>query len=222
MLESLALSRQGEIDAIKILSDALRLAEPGGYIRLFADEGTPMSQLLAHLAGRGVMPDYVAKLQAAIEADKQARQTPSLAPSAPRPQALIEPLSQRGLQVLQLVAEGLSNREISERLVLTLITVKGHNQKIFDKLQVHRRTEAVAHAANWVCYSPSGSFPLSFRNNTPLNTSKPYFSIYTPLSIADRLLAHSRVPQQRVPQASGTARRAPPPQVPPCTSSPRC
>ncbi|MCA9988174.1 MAG: response regulator transcription factor [Anaerolineales bacterium] len=61
-------------------------------------------------------------------------------------QALIEPLSERELEVLQLVAAGLSNREISERLFLALSTVKGHNRNIYDKLQVQRRTEAIARA----------------------------------------------------------------------------
>jgi LuxR family maltose regulon positive regulatory protein len=60
--------------------------------------------------------------------------------------ALIEPLSQRELDVLRLIAKGLSNREISERLFLALSTVKGHTRIIFDKLQVQRRTEAVARA----------------------------------------------------------------------------
>ena len=60
--------------------------------------------------------------------------------------SLAEPLSQRELEVLHLISQGLSNREISERLFLALDTVKGHNQKIFSKLQVQRRTEAVARA----------------------------------------------------------------------------
>jgi LuxR family maltose regulon positive regulatory protein len=60
--------------------------------------------------------------------------------------SLVEPLSQRELEVLQLIAQGLSNREISEQLYLALSTVKGHNRNIFDKLQVQRRTEAVARA----------------------------------------------------------------------------
>ena len=64
----------------------------------------------------------------------------------PPAQALIEPLSQREIEVLQLMAKGLSNQEICARLFITLSTVKGHNQKIFDKLQVQRRTEAVARA----------------------------------------------------------------------------
>ena len=59
---------------------------------------------------------------------------------------MVEPLSERELEVLRLVAQGLSNREIGERLFLALNTVKGHNQKIFNKLQVQSRTEAVARA----------------------------------------------------------------------------
>ena len=59
---------------------------------------------------------------------------------------LIEPLSERELEVLKLIAQGLSNREISERLFLALSTVKGHSRIIFDKLQVHNRTEAAARA----------------------------------------------------------------------------
>jgi len=61
-------------------------------------------------------------------------------------QPLVEPLSERELEVLRLIALGLSNREISERLFLALSTVKGHNRSIFDKLQVQSRTEAVARA----------------------------------------------------------------------------
>ncbi|MEZ4593591.1 MAG: response regulator transcription factor, partial [Chloroflexota bacterium] len=61
-------------------------------------------------------------------------------------QPLLDPLSDRELEVLQLVAEGLSNRQIAERLYLALSTVKGHNRLIYDKLNVKRRTEAVAKA----------------------------------------------------------------------------
>ena len=62
------------------------------------------------------------------------------------PSTLVEPLSQRELEILRLVAEGLSNQEIGERLFLSVHTVKGHNGRIFDKLQVQRRTEAIARA----------------------------------------------------------------------------
>jgi len=88
------------------------------------------------------MPDYTAKLLAAFEdTTKDEGRTTELSPSS-----LVEPLSERELEVLQLVAQGLSNREISERLFLALDTVKGHNRRIYGKLQVQRRTEAVARA----------------------------------------------------------------------------
>ena len=95
------------------------------------------------------VPDSHKWLLAAFEdATKDEGRTtePSPSSSVLRPSSLIEPLSQRELEVLQLIAQGLSNREISERLFLALMTVKGHNQKIFGKLQVQRRTEAVARA----------------------------------------------------------------------------
>ena len=89
------------------------------------------------------MPDYVGRLLAAFEAEKQKSKTQPVLPAA---QPLIEPLSQREIEVLQLIAQGLSNREIGERLFLALSTVKGHNRIIFNKLQVQSRTEAVARA----------------------------------------------------------------------------
>jgi ATP/maltotriose-dependent transcriptional regulator MalT len=66
--------------------------------------------------------------------------------SVPGQSALVEPLTPRELEVLQLIAEGLSNQEIGTRLFLALDTVKGHNRRIFEKLQVQRRTEAIARA----------------------------------------------------------------------------
>lgn len=102
-----------------------------------------MAQLLSEAAAHGMMPDYIGKLLAAFEAEAQ---TSEDKPNLPLAQSLIEPLSQRELEVLLLIAQGLSNREISERLFLALSTVKGHNQKIFDKLQVQSRTEAIARA----------------------------------------------------------------------------
>ena len=92
------------------------------------------------------MPEYTGKLLAVFETEKKKSEDKSSLSPAPPAQPLIEPLSQRELEVLQLIAQGISNREISERLFIALITVKGHNQKIFGKLQVRRRTEAVARA----------------------------------------------------------------------------
>jgi LuxR family maltose regulon positive regulatory protein len=144
VLQAVALHANGEKDkAVQLLGEALALAKPGGFIRLFVDEGAPMAQLLLEAASQGVMPDYIGKLLAAFEAEKRkSEDKPDLPPAQP----LIDPLSLRELEVLQLLAKGLSNREIGKRLFLALDTVKGHNRKIFDKLQVQSRTEAVARA----------------------------------------------------------------------------
>jgi LuxR family maltose regulon positive regulatory protein len=144
VLQSVALRAHGEKDqAVQVLGKALALAEPGGFIRIFVDEGEPMAQLLFEATSHGIMPDYVSRLLTAFEAEKQKSE---VKPDFPPAEPLIESLSQRELKILQLIAQGLSNREIGERLFLALDTIKGHNRKIFDKLQVQSRTEAIARA----------------------------------------------------------------------------
>jgi LuxR family maltose regulon positive regulatory protein len=144
ILQAVALHAHGETDkAVPLLGNALALAEPEGFIRIFVDEGIPMAQLLSETSAQGIMPDYVAKLLAVFETEDQKREDKS---SVPFVQPLIEPLSQRELEVLRLISQGLSNHEIGKRLFLALDTVKGHNRRIYDKLQVQRRTEAVARA----------------------------------------------------------------------------
>lgn len=144
VLQAVAYHALGEKDlAVQRLGEALALAEPGGFIRLFVDEGTPIAQLLSEAAAYGIMPDYTGKLLAVFKAEEQPPEAKSYLPPV---QPLIEPLSQRELEVLHLIAQGLSNHEIGEKLCVALDTVKGHNQKIFGKLQVQRRTEAVARA----------------------------------------------------------------------------
>ncbi|SRR5216683_45980 len=145
VLQAVVLEAHGDKDqAVHLLFDALSLASPGGFIRLFVDEGRPMTHLLSEAAALGMLPDYTGKLIAVCKAEEQKHEdTSSLPPPA---QPLIEPLSRREVEVLHLIAQGLSNQEISERLFLALDTVKGHNRNIFDKLQVQRRTEAVARA----------------------------------------------------------------------------
>jgi LuxR family maltose regulon positive regulatory protein len=144
VLQALALQAHGEKDrAAGLLGEALALAEPGGFIRIFLDEGALMAQLLSETADQGIMPGYAARLLAGWEAEAQASQAKSGGSPA---QPLIEPLSPRELEVLRLIAQGLSNQEISARLFLAVDTVKGHNRRIYDKLGVQRRTEAVARA----------------------------------------------------------------------------
>jgi LuxR family transcriptional regulator, maltose regulon positive regulatory protein len=144
VLQALACEAQGNTQsALKSLERALTLAEPEGYVRIFVDEGIPIAKLLSEIASRGTMTDYTDKLLAIITKEMQERANKSNLPTV---QPLIEPLSQREVEVLRLVVQGFSNREISERLFLALPTVKGYNRTIFNKLQVHRRTEAVARA----------------------------------------------------------------------------
>src|SRR6266702_1961633 len=145
VLQAVALHMHGDKDkAVHLLCDALALAAPGGFIRLFVDEGPPMAHLLSEAEALGRMPAYTGKLLAVLEADAQKHENTSSLP--PPAQPLIEPLSPRELEVLHLMAQGLSNQEMCERLFLALSTVKGHNRNIFGKLQVQRRTEAVARA----------------------------------------------------------------------------
>jgi LuxR family maltose regulon positive regulatory protein len=140
VLQAVALHTHGETNkAVQLLSEAMSLAEPGGFVRTFVDEGAPMAQLLYEAAAQGIMPDYAGKLLDAFDMDEQGDTNLS-------PQNLVEPLSQREIEVLQLIAKGLSNREISERLFLALDTVKGHNRNIYSKLGVKNRTQAVKKA----------------------------------------------------------------------------
>lgn len=142
MLRALALEACGDLaGALPSLERALSLAESEGYIRLFIGEGLPMTRLLTEASARGIMPRYTATLLAAV-ASHPGRDTH---PSTPA-RDMAEPLTEREIEVLRLVAEGRSNREIADRLFLALDTVKGHNRRIFAKLDVERRTEAIARA----------------------------------------------------------------------------
>ncbi len=148
LLKASALYAQGDVaQAMSSLEHALSLGEPEGYVRVFVDQGPPMARLLYQAATRGIMPEYAGKLLAAFP---DAELT---APPAPPPVEMIEPLSERELEILQLIAEGLSNREIAQRLVLSLATVKWHTGNIYGKLSVKNRTQAVARAREMGLFS---------------------------------------------------------------------
>jgi len=146
LLDALALYAQRKTEsALTTLKQALALAEPENYVRSFLDLGKPMEEFLSWSLEGKVLDEphqraYVSKLLSQFDTNV------SVEIKQPIGNALIEPLSPRELDVLRLIAQGLSNREISERLFLALSTVKGHTRIIFDKLQVQRRTEAVARA----------------------------------------------------------------------------
>ena len=123
--------------ALTCLDKAIFLAEQEGYVRIFLDEGEPMAILLQHAAKKGIHPAYVRRLlSAASSADKRT----TLA------QPLLEPLSERELEILRLVAEGKSNQQIAAALIIATGTVKKHLNNIFGKLSVQSRTQCVARA----------------------------------------------------------------------------
>jgi len=123
---------------LEYLTQALQLAEDGGFIRSFVEAGEELIPLLRKAAGRGVSPDYVGRILAVLteKADKARAGAPSM----------IEPLSERELEVLRLVAAGLSNREIADELVISTGTAKTHVHNLCGKLGVRNRTEAAIKA----------------------------------------------------------------------------
>jgi LuxR family maltose regulon positive regulatory protein len=141
-----ALAYQAQADAAgasAALEKALSLGEAEGYVRVFVDQGAPMAGLLQRAAARGTAPEYVNRLLAAFAAEGQEMAAPPLPPGV---SPLVESLTGRELEVLQLVAGGYSNREIAQALVITLNSVKKHTSNIYGKLGVHSRTQAVARA----------------------------------------------------------------------------
>ncbi|MDQ0058746.1 LuxR family maltose regulon positive regulatory protein [Paenibacillus harenae] len=137
ILHAMALHAHGENEkAVQSLAEALVMAEQGGFIRIIIDEGLAIVPLLSEVSARGEMLGYIDKLLAAWEAEKKRRGL--------KPVTKGESLTPRELEILQLIAQGYSNREIGEHLFLALDTVKGHNRRIFEKLHVARRTEAIA------------------------------------------------------------------------------
>lgn len=147
ILRALALQAQGNhAESMTSLGRALTLAEPQGYIRLFIDEGAPMEYLLSQAHGRGIAPDYTATLLKAF--DKQARASHNL--PAQKPGSLVEPFTEREREVLQLLLDGASNREIASHLVLSVNTVKKHVYNICGKLGVQNRAQAIAKARTFI------------------------------------------------------------------------
>jgi LuxR family maltose regulon positive regulatory protein len=133
-------------EACRLLGEAMELAETGGFIRLFLDEGKPMERLLILTGSKGNASAYISRLLSAFTLERRIKDDARAVSSASRSQGLIDPLSRRELEVLSLIGQGLSNNEIGERLFLALDTIKGHNRRIFEKLDVKRRTEALARA----------------------------------------------------------------------------
>jgi LuxR family maltose regulon positive regulatory protein len=156
-LRALALAASGdEAGALGALTEALELASPRGYVRVFADEGTPMRAMLAQVsvtelgaelgqqhAARRIDPGYLPEL---LRACGQADAAPPLRRSAATPLGPAEPLTDRELEVLRLIAAGWSNQRIAHDLFVALDTVKKHVSHVLGKLGAANRTEAAARA----------------------------------------------------------------------------
>jgi LuxR family maltose regulon positive regulatory protein len=140
ILQVLAWQGLGEEErALEALRPALSLAESEGYVRPFVDGGKPMAALLRRAISQGVLPSCARELLLTIERERdgEAHSTSSV---------LIEPLSDREREVLQLIVAGLTNREIAERLYIAVSTVKSHVNNIYGKMGVSNRAQAVARA----------------------------------------------------------------------------
>jgi len=133
--------------ACALIERALTLAEPEGYFRIFLDEGADIAPLLLEVARRGIMPSFTGNLLAAIGTKEQGRPEtlPILAQS--RSQTLVEPLSQRELEILRLLQTELSVPEIAGELVIAASTVRSHTKSIYSKLDVNNRRAAVKRAS---------------------------------------------------------------------------
>jgi LuxR family maltose regulon positive regulatory protein len=159
-LQALLYDFQGEGSAaLESLTHALQLAEPGGFIRPFVDLGPQMADLLKRLHWQRIARDYIEKIMAAFGQEGEQRVVSKAADqpiaSANHPlrkstptQPLVDPLTNRELDVLDLLAQRLSNKEIADKLFISPTTVKGHLQNIYGKLKVSKRREAVEKAKN--------------------------------------------------------------------------
>jgi LuxR family transcriptional regulator, maltose regulon positive regulatory protein len=139
VLRALAHQALGDAPAaLDALGCALTLAEPEGYVRVFVDEGPPMTSLLRAAAKQGIRRDHARRLLAAVRAAEH---------DGPVDQALIEPLSERELDVLRLLGSELDGPAIARELMVSLNTVRTHTKSIYTKLAVTSRRAAVSRAA---------------------------------------------------------------------------
>jgi LuxR family maltose regulon positive regulatory protein len=137
VLQALAYNKNLE-KALGSLEKALSLAKPGGYIRIFVDEGPVMAHLLYEASSRGIMPKYTGRLLAAFPIVQQKRTFENASIK------LVEPLSKRELEVLRLLAQGLPNKEVAAQLFISLSTVKWHTSNLYAKLKANNRAQAIA------------------------------------------------------------------------------
>ncbi|MCW2779629.1 MAG: ATP-dependent transcriptional regulator, MalT-like, LuxR family [Marmoricola sp.] len=151
VLQALTLRMRGDVPAALVsLERALALAEPEGYVRTFVDEGAPMAALLQSAAERRISPEYVGRLLTCFGEPED---------SKPATQGLVDPLSQRELEVLRLLGSDLGGPEIAGELIVSLNTVRTHTKNIYAKLGVNNRRAAVRRAQELDLMSRAGRRP---------------------------------------------------------------
>jgi LuxR family transcriptional regulator, maltose regulon positive regulatory protein len=154
-IRALALGTLGKAaEALAALEQAVGFARPGGFTRVFVDAGPRMQALLLRLAGRGFAAETVGRILAAFPRPDEAE--PAAGSRARAANAnLIEPLTDRELDVLVMLRERLSNKEIAQQLGLSVMTVKRHTSNIYGKLGVDNRRDAVVKAESLKLLPPS-------------------------------------------------------------------
>jgi len=154
-LQALVFKKQDRIEeALRLLKEAIELAAPGGWIYPFVEAGPPIAEMLKQLPAQKMPVDFMQKLTVAFDDNRTPPDFPehpsplevsSKSPSAPT-QPLVEPLTNRELDVLELLSQRLQNKEIADKLFITTETVKGHLKNIYQKLGVSNRRKAVEEA----------------------------------------------------------------------------
>ena len=146
VVQAMAYQMKGDIPAALVpLTRALTLAEPEGYVRIFADEGRSMAVMLEAVSMQGTAKNYVRRLLTAFGKDEGKTPTvraPVQSPAVP----LTEPLSERERDVLRLLATELSGPDMARELIVSLNTLRTHTKNIYDKLEVNNRRAAVRRA----------------------------------------------------------------------------
>ena len=154
-LQALAYQSLGDpATAVKLLQRSITLAKPGGYVRTFVDLGSPMARLLNERAVQDVAPEYVSRIVAAFP-DTSMVAAALAGTGRQDPVELVEPLTRREEEVLRLLSEWHSYKEIADTLVIAPRTVTKHASNIYQKLGVHKRSEAIARAKTLGLLPPS-------------------------------------------------------------------